>query len=151
MEDVLLLQLLKKRGVISDRDIHELHELASSSLDSSPVYLSKKIENTELSEQEASDMVNKMYHRENGRKYIGEKYSFDKAKEICLRYRGILPSTVSYIDIYLAINSQYHNYICLFKTWFQDNIDCKIIESAMTYWFMDDDFEYHDKITKMFK
>lgn len=32
-----------------------------------------------------------MYHTENGRKYSGEKFDMHKAKEICERYRGILP------------------------------------------------------------
>ena len=55
-------------------------------------------------------------------------------------------------DVYLAINSQYHNYICLFKQWFDVNdIDCKIIQSAIHYWFNDDDWAYKDKVQKLFK
>ena len=43
-------------------------------------------------------------------------------------------------DVYIAINYQYHNYIILFKSWFNDNIDQKIIESVIVYWFEDDDY-----------
>ena len=94
-----------------------------------------------------------MYHIENNRKYIGEKFNIYKAKELCQKYKNVLPKTITYIDIYLAINMHYHNYICLFKKWFSDMVDieCKIIESAIVYWFMDDDFKYEDKIQKLFK
>lgn len=52
-----------------------------------------------------------------------------------------IPKEANYIDVYLAINSQYHNYICLFKQWFDENdVDCKIIQSAIHYWFNDDDW-----------
>ena len=64
----------------------------------------------------------------------------------------IIPKEANYIDVYLAINSQYHNYICLFKQWFDVNdIDCKIIQSAIHYWFNDDDWAYKDKVQKLFK
>lgn len=35
--------------------------------------------------------------------------------------------------MYVAINSQYHDYVELFKSWFGDNVDQKIIESAIKY------------------
>ena len=158
MEDMLLMQLLKKKGIISERDIHEFHELASANVSSEPVYLAKTMEvmshqnGTHISEFEAKEIVSKMYHIENGRKYIGEKFDMYKAKEVCERYRNIIPKEANYIDVYLAINSQYHNYICLFKQWFDVNdIDCKIIQSAIHYWFNDDDWAYKDKVQKLFK
>lgn len=60
-----------------------------------------------------------------------------KAKEICERYRGIIPMSVTPSDIYIAINNQYHNYHCLFNKWFGNDIDYQIIESAIVYWFKD--------------
>ena len=144
MEDMLLMQFLKKKGVISERDIHEFHELASSSMVEEPVYLAKTREvinqdNTHMSEMEARELVSKMYHVEGGRKYVGEKFDMYKAKEVCERYRGILPVSVTTCDVYAAINSQYHNYAVLFKSWFGNDIEQKIIESAIVYWFKDDD------------
>ena len=83
---------------------------------------------------------------------MGEKFDIYKAKEICERYRIMIPKEANYIDVYLAINSQYHNYICLFKQWFDENdVDYKIIQSAIHYWFNDDDWAYKDKIQKLFK
>lgn len=39
----------------------------------------------------------------------------------------------------------------LFKAWFGDNIDTKIIESAINFWFKDDDYKGGCKIWKYFK
>ena len=174
MEDILLLQFLKKKGIITADDMHEFHELTQYGVNDQmyeKVYLSDKQTKTvddykhpepisyssksideHLTENQAKDMVSKMYHINSNRKYIGEKFDIYKAKEICERYRSMMPKEANYIDVYLAINSQYHNYICLFKQWFNENdIDCKIIQSAIHYWFNDDDWAYKDKIQKLFK
>lgn len=151
MEDILLMQFLKKKGVISDRDMHEFHELVSSNMENSPIYLTSSSygpqDSEHISEQEAKDYVAGMYHTENGRKYVGEKFDIYKAKEVCERYRGILPlSTVC--DVYIAINLQYHNYAELFKAWFGNDIEQKIIESAIVYWFRDDNCPHKHKYIK---
>ena len=157
MEDMLLMQFLKKKGVISERDIHEFHELASTSMTEEPVYLAKTKEivahhdGVHMSEAEAREVVSEMYHIEGGRKYIGEKFDMYKAKEVCERYRGLIPTSVTVCDVYVAINSQYHDYSGLFKSWFIDGIEQKVIESAMTYWFADDDCKAENKIVKYFK
>lgn len=44
-----------------------------------------------FTESEAMDLVSDMYHTEGGRKYSGEKFDIHKAKEICERYRGVIP------------------------------------------------------------
>ena len=82
-----------------------------------------------FSESEAEYLVSKMYHTENGRKYSGEKFDMHKAKEVCERYRGILPTSVTATDVYVAINSQYHDYAELFRSWFTDGIEQKVILS----------------------
>lgn len=145
MEDILLLQLLKKKGIISDIDMHEFHELTNESLNDSEEYPAKLEEKTEektypIDEDKAKHIVSKMYHYNEGKKYIGEKYDLSTAKEICIKHKKELSDDVSYIDIYLAINSHYHNYCKLFKTWFSGDIENKVIESAIIYWFKDDDY-----------
>lgn len=87
----------------------------------------------------------------NIKKYVGEKFDMSKAKEVCERYRGIIPQSVTHADVYVAINAQYHDYCELFKAWFGDNIDTKIIESAINFWFKDDDYKGGCKIWKYFK
>lgn len=157
MEDMLLIQLLKKKGIISDKDMHEFHELASVNVAEEPIYLSKSKygtdhhDNSHMGEAEAKDIVSKMYHVEGGRKYVGEKFDMHKAKEVCERYRGLIPTSITVCDIYVAINSQYHDYYGLFKSWFMEGIEQRIIESAMIYWFTDDDCKVENKVVKYFR
>lgn len=155
MEDMLLMQFLRKKGIISERDIHEFHELTSASINDEPIYLSKNKdinpEYEHMSESDAKNLVSKMYHIEGGRKYIGEKFDMYKAKEVCERYRGMIPTSATVCDVYVAINSQYHDYSALFKSWFMEGIDQKIIESAITYWFADDDYKMENKVANCFK
>lgn len=101
-----------------------------------------------LTESEAKYLVADMYHTENGRKYSGEKFDMHKAKEICERYRGILPTSVTAADVYVAINSQYHDYAELFKSWFGDGIEQKIVESAIVFWFKDADCKAENKVVE---
>ena len=156
MDDILLMQLLKKKGIISEGDIHELHQLTSPSITGEPIYLSSTDhkqyvqDSSYINESDAKDIVSKMFHFESGRKYIGEKFDMYRAKEICERYKGLIPSNISACVVYIAINSQYHDYIELFKNWFTDNLEQKIIESAIVFWFKDADCLKQHKVIKYF-
>lgn len=112
-------------------------------------------ENTEkhehFNEPYSKYLVSNMYHFENGRKCIGEKFDTTKAKEVCERYRGIIPQTVTIADMYLALNAQYHDYGELFKLWFGDCVEQKIIESAVIFWFKDDDYKDGFKLWNYFR
>lgn len=95
--------------------------------------------------------VSDMYHTENGNKHLGEKYTMDKAEEILKRYKSLLPEGTTTADVYVAINHHFHKYAQLFKAWFGDNTDTKIIESALIFWFKDEEFPEGGKIWKHFK
>lgn len=107
--------------------------------------------NEHFNDSYARYLVSDMYHFENGRKYVGEKFDMTKAKEVCERYRGIIPQTVTHADVYVAINAQYHDYCELFKSWFGDGVEQKIIESAVIFWFKDDDYKDGFKLWNYFK
>lgn len=94
-------------------------------------------------------IVEQMYHVKDNKKYIGEKYDMNKAHEICERYKEVLPNDVEPCDVYVAINAQYHDYAKLFEEWFGGNIDNKVFESAITFWFKDVDFD-GDKVWEYF-
>lgn len=113
--------------------------------------MSDEYSNEHFIPSEAQYIVSEMYHTENGRRYTGEKYDFEKAKEVCERYRGFLPSTVTPVDVYVAINAQYHDYVNLFKSWFGDRIDHKVIESAIVFWFKDEDNPGTAKLVNYFR
>lgn len=100
-------------------------------------------------EHEAREVVEQMYHVKDNKKYIGEKYDMNKAHEICERYKEVLPNDVEPCDVYVAINAQYHDYAKLFEEWFGGNIDNKVFESAITFWFKDVDFD-GDKVWEYF-
>lgn len=51
-------------------------------------------------------------------------------------------------DVYVAINSQYHDYAELFKNWFGDGIEQKIVESAIVFWFKDADCKVENKVVE---
>lgn len=103
-----------------------------------------------MDEYKARELVSKMYHTESGRKYVGEKYDMNKAKEVHERYKGALKGA-SLEEVYLAINSQYHDYAELFKSWFGSNIDQKVIDSAIVFWFKDTDSKKDSKVLDYFK
>lgn len=99
--------------------------------------------------QAIKEVVEQMYHVKDNKKYIGEKYDMNKAHEICERYKEVLPNDVEPCDVYVAINAQYHDYAKLFEEWFGGNIDNKVFESAITFWFKDVDFD-GDKVWEYF-
>lgn len=99
--------------------------------------------------QAINEVVEQMYHVKDNKKYIGEKYDMNKAHEICERYKEVLPNDVEPCDVYVAINAQYHDYAKRFEEWFGGNIDNKVFESAITFWFKDVDFD-GDKVWEYF-
>lgn len=65
------------------------------------------------------------------------------------QHKEVLPNDVESCDVYVAINAQYHDYAKLFEEWFGGNIDNKVFESAITFWFKDVDFD-GDKVWEYF-
>lgn len=76
--------------------------------------------------------------------------SQEDAEEVFRRYKSILPSEVTVADVYVAINCHFHDFAQLYKAWFGDNIDTKIIESAIVFWFKDEEFQDGEKLWKYF-
>lgn len=106
-------------------------------------------EGEHFNEREAKEIVEEMYHIKEDKKFIGEKYDIHKAKEVCERYKEVLPNDVEVYDVYIAINAQYHDYAKLYENWFGGNIDNKVFESAIVFWFKDADFD-GDKVWDYF-
>lgn len=56
---------------------------------------------------------------------------------------GNINSSITVWDVYVAINAQYHDYVRLYSEWFRNinknELDNKIIESAITFYFKDED------------
>jgi hypothetical protein len=110
----------------------------------------KNFREDHFNESYAKHVVSGMYHVEGSRKHVGEKFDMSKAKEVRERYRGLIPQDITIADIYVAINAQYHDYCELFTSWFGSNIEQKVIESAIVFWFKDVDFEGDNKLMYYF-
>lgn len=88
--------------------------------------------------QSQKQAINEAYRRNDD----GYHFNEYEAKEV-------LPNDVEPCDVYVAINAQYHDYAKLFEEWFGGNIDNKVFESAITFWFKDVDFD-GDKVWEYF-
>lgn len=80
---------------------------------------------------------------DNGKVCKGEIYNYDCAKNVFDKYVRNINSSITVWDVYVAINAQYHDYIRLYSEWFRNinknELDNKIIESAITFYFKDED------------
>lgn len=79
----------------------------------------------------------------NGKICKGEIYNYDCAKNVFDKYVRNINSSITVWDVYVAINAQYHDYIRLYSEWFRNinknELDNKIIEYAITFYFKDED------------
>lgn len=168
MNETALLSYLRRRGInnISEKEFTEkLHEIVDKSGHTHKSIVSSVVGGAtsgsffkkehdfskSMTEAEAKEVVSKMWHYDDDEKEMGEHFSMYKAKEVCEMYKDTLPSSVKYPEIYVAINAQYHDYSELFKYWFGHHIDSKIIESALVFWFGDEDYPHYSKVAKYFK
>lgn len=92
----------------------------------------------------ATYQIDNMYHTDNkGNKITSPMFTpIDVRKLYDKKFKSI-NSNITFWDIYVALNAQYHDNIELYKEWFgEDNIENikdKIIESAIVNWFEDED------------
>lgn len=176
MEDILLIKYLKEKNLISDDEYYSLISKIDTPAESdtyseffdkfrkvtesmNPADKEKFVESLKyygnssdehFNESYAKYVVSSMYHTDNEKKCIGEKYNMVKAKEIHEKYRSHIPAGTTDADVYVAVNAHYHNYYNLFKTWFGINPDNKIIEASIVYWFADEDYTGISKVWKAF-
>lgn len=168
MEDYLLLELFKSKAksdpgfgdrlyeyMKSGTEKHDIRKMRTRGYDSDyPPYVDKyRIASMEepMDEHRAKHLVSKMYHyNDTGKLDSGEHFSLFKAASVCDAYKKSHHLDVTPEEVYVAINAQYHDYSKLFKTWFGSNIDNKIIDSAMCFWFSDADYEKGSKLMNYF-
>lgn len=93
-----------------------------------------------------------LYPSEKMTNSIDEQITFLQSQKQAINEayrRNAIPNDVEPCDVYVAINAQYHDYAKLFEEWFGGNIDNKVFESAITFWFKDVDFD-GDKVWEYF-
>lgn len=95
-------------------------------------------------EEYAKWQVSTMHHTADNCKVCkGEIYNYDCAKNVFDKYVRNINSSITVWDVYVAINAQYHDYVRLYSEWFRNinknELNNKIIESAITFYFKDED------------
>lgn len=115
--------------------------------------------NSNHSDDELDDIISSLTKLNRGIKRISKREacerilhcspsSFDNYIKLGLIPRGHkevrnINSSITVWDVYVAINAQYHDYIRLYSEWFRNinknELDNKIIESAITFYFKDED------------
>lgn len=105
-------------------------------------------------EEYAEWEVAQMYHKSaDGKVYKGEHWSMEQTDAVYDKYRNKLPSEITPGDMYVALNAQYHD----LGEWFMGHMPNKeeaesaIIESAVKFWFMDDDWPTATKVWCYFR
>jgi hypothetical protein len=87
---------------------------------------------------QAEDIVDQMYHRDlNGDDIEGEYYTYEFAIKIVEKYAP----NVNVNDMYVALNATYHDWSSLFKKWFNEVNDDRIVQATLQFWFMDEDYD----------
>lgn len=97
--------------------------------------------------------VEKMHHKgKDGRVYKGERWSHDDTTAVMAKYRNVLPPEITPCDFYVALNTHWHDYICWAKDKFPSEAEAEgdIIEMAVRFWFMDEDWGDNDKVWEYF-
>lgn len=73
----------------------------------------------------------------------GQIFTVEDAKAIYDKHVRNINREITYWDVYVAVNAQYHDYIRMYKQWFpnltEEQLDEKIIHSAINFWFEDED------------
>ncbi len=81
----------------------------------------------------------------SGRVNPNEDYftAVEDAKAIYDKHVRNINREITYWDVYVAVNAQYHDYVRLYQDWFpnltEEQLDEKVIYSAINFWFKDED------------
>lgn len=103
--------------------------------------------NSNHSDDELDDIISSLTKLNRGIKRISKREACERILHCSPssfdKYVRNINSSITVWDVYVAINAQYHDYIRLYSEWFRNinknELDNKIIESAITFYFKDED------------
>lgn len=91
--------------------------------------------------QDAFDLYK--YSRDSKDELAGEIGALRTEVAILKATRPYINREITYWDVYVAVNAQYHDYVRLYQDWFpnltEEQLDEKVIYSAINFWFKDED------------
>lgn len=97
--------------------------------------------------------VERMHHTSpNGSVHRGEHWTIDQVMAATNKYRAKFPAEVTEWDVYVALNSQWHDYDDWAATKFDspEQRDTAIIDGAIAFWFADEDYPSPTKVWDYF-
>lgn len=95
--------------------------------------------------------VEQMYHKgDDGKRYEGEHWSIEDTNGVFSKYRGRIHSDYTEWDFYVALNATYHDYCAVLKRINPSGYEAQIIDMAIAFWFMDEDWDGHTKVWDYF-
>jgi len=95
--------------------------------------------------------VDQMYHKgDDGKRYEGEYWSIEDTNGVFSKYRGRIHSDYTEWDFYVALNATYHDYCAVLKRSNPSGYEAQIIDMAIAFWFMDEDWDGHTKVWDYF-
>lgn len=93
-----------------------------------------------FNEEFAMWQVSMMHHKgADGKIYKGEHWSMEDTDAVMAKYKSMLPAGTTPEDMYVSLNANYHDKCTLFKKWFAEEYEEKIIEDAISFYFLDED------------
>lgn len=98
--------------------------------------------------------VEQMHHiDENGKVNKGEYWGYEETTAVMSKYRTKLPIEITPCDFYVALNAQYHDYWCLERKKHptEEATEAAIIEMAIHFWFLDEDWDAPTKVWRYFR
>lgn len=98
--------------------------------------------------------VEQMHHTDaDGKVYKGEHWSVEQATAIYDKHKNKLSQEITPYDFYVALNAQYHDYYCWAKAHLstEEAIEIAIVDGAIRFWFLDEDWGYADKVWCYFR
>lgn len=111
---------------------------------SKKIFSLEELRGKHFDEVYATYQVDNMYHTDNkGNKITSPMFTLIDVRKLYDKKFKSINSNITFWDVYVTLNAQYHDNIELYKEWFgEDNIENikdKIIESAIVNWFEDED------------
>jgi hypothetical protein len=105
-------------------------------------------------EEYAEWEVSQMHHKsKDGKVHRGEHWTMDQTTEVMQSNKSKLPAEITAGDFYVALNTQWHDYICWMRELFatEQEAEDAIIKSAVKFWFQDEDWDGNDKVWAYFR
>lgn len=98
--------------------------------------------------------VDRMSHMgDDGREYKGEHWSMSDTTSVMSKFRGRIPAEYNEYDFYVALNTHWHDTICVAKRHFStiEEAESYVIDEAVAVWFNDADWPTKDKVWRYFR